>query len=121
GTKSLAVDQEIGIRCWNRETDSAAYPEAEMPCSASRIKVDPGLSCQITESLVGRPQPVSSYKSGCQQVNVDPADTTSVQVSAPDKGDDITVRNHPRLGHLLVAGQEFLSALAVSDQQFPVD
>jgi hypothetical protein len=44
-----------------------------------------------------------------------------MQAAIADEGDDLTVRNHGRLMHSLVGGQELPATSPVANQKFPID
>jgi hypothetical protein len=54
-------------------------------------------------------------------VNVDPAYAAAMQVAIADELDDVTVRDHDRLMHPLVSGQEFPAASSVANEEFSID
>jgi PQQ enzyme repeat len=76
---------------------------------------------QCPETGIGRPQLHSSYKSGCEQVNINPPGAPAVQLSGMYKGNDLCVRNHACLVHFFVVRQESTPAPAVPNQQLPID
>jgi hypothetical protein len=54
-------------------------------------------------------------------VNVDPAHAATMQVAIANERDDVTVRDHSRLMHPLVGGQELPAASSVANEEFSMD
>lgn len=54
-------------------------------------------------------------------MNVDPAHPATMQAMIADEGDDVTVRNHGRLMHPLVCGQELPATSSAANQEFSID
>jgi hypothetical protein len=54
-------------------------------------------------------------------VNVDPAHAATMQVAVANERDGVTVRNHGRLMHPLVSGQELPAASSTAYEQFSID
>jgi hypothetical protein len=54
-------------------------------------------------------------------VNIDPAHAAALQVAIANEPDDVAVRDHGRLMHTLVGGQEFPAASSVANKEFSID
>ena len=54
-------------------------------------------------------------------MRIDPADPTAVKLTVSHESDDILVRHHRRLMHLLVIRQQPLPTTLVPDEEFAVD
>jgi hypothetical protein len=54
-------------------------------------------------------------------VNIDPAHAAAMQVAIANEPGDVAVRNHGRLRHLLISGQELPTASPVANKEFSID
>jgi hypothetical protein len=54
-------------------------------------------------------------------VNIDPAHAAAIEVAIANELDDVAVRDHGRLMHTLVGGQEFPAASSVANQEFSIN
>jgi hypothetical protein len=62
-----------------------------------------------------------AYEGRCQEMNVDPADATTVQVPISNEGNDVTVRDSARLMYALIGREELLAAFPVADQELSIN
>jgi hypothetical protein len=54
-------------------------------------------------------------------VNIDPAHAAAMQVAIANELDDVAVRNHGRLRHPLISGQELPAPSSVANKEFSID
>lgn len=81
---------------------------------------DPQLLRCRRQRRIRRPQSETADERRRQQMRIDPADAASVQPPVADKCDDVVMRYHRRLMHLLVVGQQLFTPAFVADEQFAV-
>jgi hypothetical protein len=73
------------------------------------------------ETWVGRPDLQVPDDSRRQEVNVNPAYTTTMQVATANEIDDIMMRDGGGLMHALVGGQKIPAASPVANEEFSID
>ena len=67
------------------------------------------------------PQWSLRYQCGGEEMDVDPTQTTTMNLAIANKRDHIPMWNRWRPNHLLIARKERLSATDIANQEFAVD
>lgn len=82
---------------------------------------DPELACEHRKGKISCPKPESLYERRCEQVNVDPTNSSPMKFALADESDDFMVLQHFRLLHLFECRESLLPSSAIADQKLTVN